>query len=261
MLTLGWSDTPRGRTSLRKLASGAMRACLRLRSRVLQAGTLRSFLVVSPHPDDEALGCGGLIALSAGGGAPVYVAYVTDGAASHPRHPRVSSEDLAQMRKREAREATAILGVEWTRVSFLGAPDGRLSDLDPKAKEEIAVKIAILIKEVTPDAILLPCRRDGSDDHGAAFRIVQLSLLHVDRAPRILEFPIWSWRNPMLLLRPLFTSRAIWRVELHEARIVKANAIHAYASQVTPLSPDELPVLSADFTAQFTRPEEYLFET
>ena len=40
--------------------------------------------VVSPHPDDDVLGCGGTLALASANGAALCILYVTDGAASHP---------------------------------------------------------------------------------------------------------------------------------------------------------------------------------
>ena len=41
-------------------------------------------LVLAPHPDDESLGTGGLIAACVAEGRRVHVAVVSDGAASHP---------------------------------------------------------------------------------------------------------------------------------------------------------------------------------
>ena len=43
----------------------------------------KKILVVAPHPDDESLGCGGLIAKLAASGSAFCVLFVTDGGASH----------------------------------------------------------------------------------------------------------------------------------------------------------------------------------
>jgi LmbE family N-acetylglucosaminyl deacetylase len=45
-------------------------------------------LVVAPHPDDESLGCGGLIASLAQKGCRFYVVFTTDGGACLHRFPR-----------------------------------------------------------------------------------------------------------------------------------------------------------------------------
>ena len=42
---------------------------------------IRSLLVLAPHPDDEVLGCGGLMALAVAQGVRVYVVVLSDGAA------------------------------------------------------------------------------------------------------------------------------------------------------------------------------------
>src|SRR5690606_38092378 len=41
-------------------------------------------LVIAPHPDDETLGCGGVIALATCRNVRVHTVFVTDGGASHP---------------------------------------------------------------------------------------------------------------------------------------------------------------------------------
>ncbi|HEX2943304.1 MAG TPA: PIG-L family deacetylase, partial [Rhodopila sp.] len=41
-------------------------------------------LILAPHPDDESLGCGGLIATAVAAGRAPLVVILTDGAGSHP---------------------------------------------------------------------------------------------------------------------------------------------------------------------------------
>ena len=41
-------------------------------------------VVIAPHPDDESLACGGLIAEAHAEGRPVRVVIVSDGTGSHP---------------------------------------------------------------------------------------------------------------------------------------------------------------------------------
>jgi LmbE family N-acetylglucosaminyl deacetylase len=217
-------------------------------------------LVVAPHPDDETLGCGGTLVLLARARVNLHIAFVTDGEASHPSHPVYSPAEIAVLRRNEAQEASAALGVNWRRTAFLGAPDGKLASLDAGTAEETVARMAKELLETEPDAVLLPCRDDGSSDHGAAYGLVGEALKRSGRRPRMLEFPIWAWRNPLLLLKLVAASRCVWRVDLGDARKSKLEAIQRYASQTLPIPPDREPVLPPEFTSEFMDSSEYYFE-
>src|SRR6202044_4049231 len=90
--------------------------------RVAVAPQARKILVVAPHPDDESLGCGGLISLSAQAGSSVYIGFVTDGAASHRNSTAWSPVRLAAQREQEASRALACLGLENAPLSSSGCP-------------------------------------------------------------------------------------------------------------------------------------------
>src|SRR4051812_36313606 len=64
-------------------------------------------LVIAPHPDDETLGAGGLIAAHRLRGCSVQVIAVTDGEASYSDWP-----DLGAVRAEEQMAALAEMGVE-----------------------------------------------------------------------------------------------------------------------------------------------------
>ena len=61
-------------TSMRALPVRAVAA-------LVAAGPL---VILAPHPDDESLGCGGIIAACCTAGMPPFVVVITDGAGSHP---------------------------------------------------------------------------------------------------------------------------------------------------------------------------------
>jgi LmbE family N-acetylglucosaminyl deacetylase len=233
---------------------------MRARSRSLPRDAIKSALVVAPHPDDETLGCGGTLALLTRDRAAIHVIFVTDGSASHPAHPNLAPAEIAAMRKVEARAATGALGVEWANVFFMEAPDGKLASLDGIGSDEISSRIAAILTKVAPEVVLLPIRHDGSTDHEASFILVQLALQKAGQRPRLLEFPIWAMRNPLLLLKPMLASRNIWRIDIKYVLDRKAAAIDAYVSQIRPIPPDKVPVLSPEFTSEFTFGEEFLFE-
>lgn len=245
--------------SLRRAASRIVRTALRLRSRDFPRVDLASALVVAPHPDDEAFGCGGAVALLARDRAAVSVVFVTDGSASHPAHPSVTPSEIAARRRAEALSATGILGVDPERVFFLDEPDGTLADLAGRS-EEVVRRISGILARLMPEAVLLPCRADGSAEHEASFALVSRARAHAGTRPRILEFPVWSWWNPAMLLGPMLTSRRVWRLDLREVRETKARAIASYTSQTSPIPPETSPALPPDFASLFLCGEEFLFE-
>src|SRR5271165_6675226 len=83
--------------------------------------TLGRVAVFAPHPDDESLGCGGLIARLKDEGSLVHVVVMSDGSGSHPNSRRYPGPKLAALRQTEARAAVARLGLDpASELEFLG---------------------------------------------------------------------------------------------------------------------------------------------
>jgi len=105
-------------------------------------------LVITPHPDDAEVWCGGTVARWIKEGAEVYFVLCTDGG-KDTFDRQVSSQDLATIREAEQREAADILGV--TQMVVLGHPDGELEDDDVFRRELVRQ-----IRLVRPDVVLCP---------------------------------------------------------------------------------------------------------
>lgn len=71
----------------------------------------KSILVVSPHPDDLEIGMGGTVAKLIEEGDTVISLIATDGSGSTSVKD-LSREELAELRRQEAREAVSVLGVQ-----------------------------------------------------------------------------------------------------------------------------------------------------
>lgn len=89
-------------------------------------------LVVSPHPDDESLCCGSLIATARRAGAQVSVVWITSGGGfrlnamvvqKKARPKNADMRALARRRIDEAQNAAQALGVDAQHQYFLGYPD------------------------------------------------------------------------------------------------------------------------------------------
>ncbi len=105
-------------------------------------------LVVTPHPNDAEVWCGGTVARWIKEGAQVRYVLCTDGGKG-TFDPQVSSQELAVIREAEQREAAKILGVK--EIVVLGHPDGELEDTDDFRRELVRQ-----IRLVRPDVVLCP---------------------------------------------------------------------------------------------------------
>jgi len=118
-------------------------------------------MVVATHPDDEVLGCGGVMAKHSAAGDEVHVLVVTRG--SEEIYPKVEIEAT----RLEMKQAHAILGVRST--TFLDFPAPKL---DTIPQHQIVDTISKEIKRLQPEVIYLPHRGDIHGDHRAVYHAV-----------------------------------------------------------------------------------------
>ncbi|MEA2240181.1 MAG: hypothetical protein QOC81_4905 [Thermoanaerobaculia bacterium] len=165
-------------------------------------------LVLAPHPDDEVIGCGGLVALHLREKRPVHVVVATDGA---------QAGDGAQ-REAESRAALALLGD--ATIEFLGFPDRNLENAG-----ELDARLAAILREWKPDLIAVPSPLEIHPDHIALSRafcdlIARDSSLFADLAvARVAFYEVSAPIRPNAL------------VDITSAADAKYAAIAAHASQ------------------------------
>ncbi|MGE4239884.1 PIG-L family deacetylase [Ramlibacter sp.] len=141
----------------------------------------RRVLVLAPHPDDEAFGCGGAIAAHGAEGTPVDVVVLTDGAAYG---------DVAE-RQAESRAAAKVLGS--AEPSFWGIPDRQL-----RADDELVRRIAEHIRTSGADLIYAPSPWEIHPDHRQAAQAAVLAAQAT--GARIAFYEIGAPLRPNLLL-------------------------------------------------------------
>lgn len=176
----------------------------------LQIPTGVRILVLSPHQDDETIGCGGAISLLSENGCSVDVVFLTDGSRSDPTR---DVDSLVEDRKREAREACAILGVNECR--FLDRTDGQLLE-DGGAAAELSRSVDVKAYSV----ILCPWPYEKHGDHKAACIILMEALKNAGHDAELWLYEVWS---PLLPNRVLDISAAAER---------KRQALLCYKSQL-----------------------------
>ncbi len=115
--------------------------------------TPRRVLVITPHPDDAEIWCGGLLARWIRQGAEVVYVLCTDGSRG-TELPGIAPAELAATREREQLAAARLLGVK--EVVRLGYPDGELEDTGEFRKQLVRE-----IRRVRPEVALTaePYRR------------------------------------------------------------------------------------------------------
>jgi LmbE family N-acetylglucosaminyl deacetylase len=196
-----------------------------------------SGLILVPHMDDEALACGGTIALLPDKAA-WHLVYFTDGLGSpEPVLPGrdTVSPDLGQIRQAEARSAMALLGIPPDNVHFLNLPDGRLS------QHQVAVDeaVAYWVRQLQPDHLLVPFRYDRHPDHLALNRAA-VRLARNGRWPgQISEyFVYYQWRLlPQGDVRRYIRPGLLHAVDITAVTPQKRAALDCYASQTTRFYP------------------------
>ncbi|MHA6534228.1 PIG-L deacetylase family protein [Paenibacillus sp. BAC0078] len=105
-------------------------------------------LCVQPHPDDNEVGMGGIIASFAGRGCEIHYLTVTNGDLG-AMDDKLSHQEIAAIRLRELEEAGRSLGA--TVFHQLQHGDGTLAHIPA-----LAAEIAEVIRTVQPDAIFCP---------------------------------------------------------------------------------------------------------
>src|SRR5687768_14683383 len=104
-------------------------------------------LVIAPHPDDEAIGCGGTICLHAQRGDRVMTVFLTSGELGLKELAR---EEAWRTREKEALKAAKLLGL--ADVAFLRQPDWFLSD----HVDQAACALGPILSREQPQIVYLP---------------------------------------------------------------------------------------------------------
>jgi LmbE family N-acetylglucosaminyl deacetylase len=220
----------------------------------------RPFIVIAPHPDDESLACGGLIAGACEQGLRTKVVMVSDGVGSHPNSKAYPPERLRSLREEEARQAAAELGLGPKEILFLGLPDRFVPHNGEEAERAIAT-IADCVREIGAGSLFVSWRHDPHCDHEASYRIARAVQRRVGEV-RLFEYVVWGHTlPPSTEVDPV---RSGFRISIdHDAQEKKRRAIAAHRSQTSNLIADDPAgfLFSQIDLAHFDRPYEFFFES
>ena len=131
-------------------------------------------LVVTPHPDDETLGCGGILLKHKNSSNKIYWMIVTN-----IQSENGWTEERARKRQKEIHQVADMYGFE--KIFELDFPT---TMLDTIPYNDFIAKISVVIQEVKPSIVYLPNRSDVHTDHQVTFKAA-ISCCKNFRAPFI----------------------------------------------------------------------------
>ncbi len=150
----------------------------------------KSMVVIAPHQDDEAIGCGGALALQVRSGHPPSIVILQDGA-DGCQELGFTRLGLMEMRNEESRRAAAALAAP--PPVFLNHPI--LADDDAQIAE-----LADILIDRKADAVFIPFPLDGHPDHRTANYILAGALARVSWNVRVFGYEIWGLCIPNVVL-------------------------------------------------------------
>lgn len=142
-------------------------------------------LVISPHPDDEAIGCGGSIAKHVAAGDEVDVIFLTSGEKGRRGKPE---DETRAIRESEAQDAAIILHL--SNVEFWRQPDAKV-----RVTASLVARLVNRIKEQGTSIIYVTHEQESHPDHKAAARLVKqaVRLLNGETPkPLVWMYEIWT---------------------------------------------------------------------
>lgn len=142
-------------------------------------------MMLAPHPDDEALGTGGLIQQANAAGAKVRVVFTTDGD-NNPWPQRyverrwfINAECRQRwgaQRRGEALNSVRTLGLSAKDAAFMGFPDAYILKLWKQRDVRVLEAFVSEFRDFKPTHLVVPSPQDGHPDHRGVYEFAQEAL-------------------------------------------------------------------------------------
>ena len=205
-------------------------------------------LILAPHPDDEILGCAGIIQQAQKKNIPVQIVYFTYGDNNqwaffvYRKHPVVfptAVRNMGIVRHDEALAAAKVLGIPPSQLIFLGYPDFRTLDIwyshwgkrqpeksmltnvravpyenayrpgAPYKGEEILKDLRTIFQDFKPTKIFLSHPADHNADHRALYLFTRVALWDLGAQVKAAVYPYLIHYKNWPLPRGSFLDKSI----------------------------------------------------
>ncbi len=165
------------------------------------------FLVISPHPDDDVIGCGGTIAKLIDAGKEVRVVYMS-----------IQTDILLTTRLDEISASLKQIGVK----------DKVLRNDEFPSSDEADKLVTNAIAEYMPDAVFAPSPFENHDDHLTAFRSVARAVQSARSPPMMIMYEVWGALIPNLVI-PVSSvmDRKLASIKEHASQVKDIDYIRA----------------------------------
>ena len=231
-------------------------------------------VIFAPHPDDEVMGCAGVIQQALAKGRNVRVVFTTNGD-GYPLaaamllgkpEPEVTRDDLARLgatRKDESIAAATVLGVDAARLVFLGYPDGAMAKVPaPYNRAAAQADFSKVMRDSRPSQVYVTDRADEHPDHRITYQLVREAVTTSRYSGELSTFMIhsggveWPGHGPLYEKETVggrtYPAGVSWpppiRIPLTaREQQVKSAAMKAHASQW---------LVNPDYLSRFLKSEE-----
>lgn len=129
---------------------------------------MKKVLIIGAHPDDDILGCGGIMSKYARTGTEFRVIFIAEGSSCRFNLDELNSEEVVStIIKRNSFGIKALEKLGVTQCHFYNLPCGRL---DTISIIEINKIIEKEVSQFQPDTIYTHAESDANHDHGIVFK-------------------------------------------------------------------------------------------
>ena len=146
----------------------------------------KKVLILSPHADDEILGCGGFISKYSKQNYHINVLVLTN---ANKGAPEIYSPEVIKELRKESKIANNFIGTK--RLFFENLPAINLNNYPVYKITNIIDKY---IRDINPEIVLIPSKNDIHDDHKIIFRAAKVSMRpnKISNLKKILSYEVLS---------------------------------------------------------------------